>query len=119
MRGTLFLPILLDASAVIRSTCPLTGRAVELVVAPHGVTSSRREDLHVSFPAPAATDTTDVIGSFCRKVFFLAGDDAARGWRQTHREGMVLDLPTAYELGRRGIGPMLAQPSEQRWEMSR
>lgn len=75
-----------------RSRCPFTDRTVELVVAPDGVKSSRPEDLHVSFPSLAATDTANITGSFCCDVFFLAGTGAARTWRATHAEGMVLDL---------------------------
>jgi hypothetical protein len=37
---TLFLPALLHETAHVRSTCPVTGSVVELVVAPDGVTSA-------------------------------------------------------------------------------
>src|SRR3954452_21359527 len=72
---TLFLPALLRETAESRSTCPVTGSVVELVVAPDGVTSARPADLYVSFPPLAATDTADITGSFCCHVFFLAGAD--------------------------------------------
>jgi hypothetical protein len=34
----------------------------------------------VSFPAPAATSTADITGSFCCHVHFLAGRAAAEQW---------------------------------------
>ena len=116
---TLFLPTLLNATAVVRSRCPVTDRTIKLVVAPDGVKSSRPEDLHVSFPWLAATDTANITGSFCCDVFFLAGTAAARTWRATHAEGVVLDLRAAYELGCRAIKPMLGSASPAGMEMSR
>jgi len=92
---TLFLPTLLNATAVVRSRCPVTDGTVELVVAPDGVKNSRPEDLHVSFPSLAATDTANITGSFCCDVFFLAGTAAARTWRATHAEGLPLCLLVA------------------------
>ena len=103
---TLFLPALLNATARIASTCPQTGRAVELVVAPDGIAHAEPEMLHVSFPPPAATDTANITASFCCHVHFIAGDDAARDWQQTHPDGEVLELADAFALGRGAVVPL-------------
>lgn len=58
--------------------CPETGRTVELVVTPDGIECPEPQDRHVSFPAPATTDTAAITGSFCCHVHFPAGADAAR-----------------------------------------
>ena len=93
---TLFLPALLGATARVRSTCPVTGAGVELVVAPDAIQQAQPQDLYVSFPSPATTDAGDLTGSFCCHVHFLAGDDAARSWQDAHPEGAVLDLAAAF-----------------------
>ena len=96
---TLFLPGMLGATAYVRSVCPVTGCPVELVVAPDRVERADPADLHVSFPPPATTDTADITSTFCCHVYFLAGADAARAWRDAHPDGDVLDLAAAFELG--------------------
>jgi len=116
---TLFLPALLRQTADVRSLCPVTGSVVELVVAPDGVTSARPADLHVSFPSLAATDTDDITGSFCCHVFFLAGADAARTWRETRAEDSVFDVDAAFELGRRVVAALLEPGSSTVMEVSR
>jgi alkylmercury lyase len=105
---TLFLPSMLGTSAYVRSTCPVSGRAVELVVAPDGIEHADPARIHVSFPPLANTNTADITGTFCRHVHFLAGDDAARTWQQTHPEGHVLDLTAAFDLGCRTTAPLTA-----------
>ena len=59
------------------STCPMTGTAVRLTVAPAGVLAAHPEDVWVSFPAPGQTSTADIVESFCCHVHFLAGADTA------------------------------------------
>ena len=51
---SLFLPALLDRSANVESTCPVTGIDVRLTVDPDGVRRVDPQPLWVSFP-PAAT----------------------------------------------------------------
>ena len=105
---TLFLPAMLGATARVRSKCPVTGGRVELVVAPRSVEHADPPDLHVSFPPPATTNTADITGTFCGHVYFLAGPDAARTWRQAHPGGDTLDLAAAFELGCRTVAPLAA-----------
>jgi alkylmercury lyase len=108
---TLFLPGLLDTTARVRSTCPVSGQAVELVVAPDAVLSSSHADLSVSFPPLGATDFRDILNSFCCHVHFLTGDTAAADWRAANPGGYVLGLDTAFERGRDAASP-LRSPNE-------
>lgn len=105
---TLFLPVMLGATARVRSTCPVTGAAVELTVAPEGVEHAEPKPLSVSFPAIAATDTANITASFCCHVHFLAGDEAARVWQGAHPAGEVLDLDAAFALGCGTVSPLAA-----------
>jgi alkylmercury lyase len=95
---TLFLPAMLDQSADVISTCPVTGRSVWLTVDPNGVRHFDPQPLWVSFPPAATTSTADITGTFCCHVHFLA---APEPWLHEHPEGTVLSVHDAYELGRK------------------
>lgn len=81
---TLFLPGMLGATAHVRSACAVSGRAVDLVVAPDGVKQADPRGIRVSFPPLATTDTADIT---------------------------VLDLAAAFELGCRTTAPLTASSS--------
>ena len=97
---TLFLPSLLGREARVESSCPVTGTEVRLTVGPDGVQVAEPSALQVSFPAPASTDTADIIASFCCHVHFLAGQEAAAKWLAENQDGLTLSLDDAVELGR-------------------
>lgn len=116
---TLFLPALLDEPARVRSKCAVTGASVELVVTPRGVESACPEELYVTFPPLAGTDTREITSSFCCHVVFLAGAEAARVWEATHADGVALAVDAAYELGGRAVTPLLELASQTVTGMSR
>jgi alkylmercury lyase len=99
---------MLGATAHVRSACPVSGRPVELVVAPDRIERADPADVHVSFPPAATTDTADITATFCCHVHFLAGADAASTWQDAHPDGDVLDLAAAFELGRGATAPLAA-----------
>lgn len=104
---TLFLPALLDATATVTSTCPVTGTRVELTVSRDRIADPNPQDLLVSFPPIAETDTADITGSFCCHVHFLAGEHAAEAWLAKQPQGHVLRLDDALELGHRTVAALL------------
>ena len=79
----------------------MTGTPVELIIDPEGIRAADPADLWVTFPERAATTTTDIVGSFCCHVHFVAGESAAERWRGHHSAGMLLDLDDAHALGLR------------------
>ena len=97
---TLFLPSLLGREARVESSCPVAGTEVRLTVGADGVQFAEPSALQVSFPAPASTDTADIIASFCCHVHFLAGQEAAAKWLAENQDGLTLSLDDAVELGR-------------------
>jgi alkylmercury lyase len=97
---TLFLPALLDQPAHVESPCPVTGHAVRLSAEPSGFRDVHPDDVWVSFPPAATTSTTDITGTFCCHVHFLAGRAAADDWLSQHAGATALALPEAFELGR-------------------
>lgn len=97
----LFLPIVLDATIEVTSTCPATDVAISLTVDPHGVVDRDPDTAVMSFVEPDGTD--DVRGSFCALVHLFANCQAAAGWTGQVPGTFVLDLDDAFELGRRCI----------------
>ncbi len=73
---------------------------MRLTVGPDGVRVAEPSALQVSFPAPASTDTSHIIASFCCHVHFLARQDAAAKWLDENQDGLTLSLDDAVELGR-------------------
>jgi alkylmercury lyase len=109
----LFLPGLIGQEARVKSTCPVTGTEVRLTVRPAGVHNAEPASLLVSFPAPASTIISDITGSFCRHVRFLAGREAAEVWLAGDQGGLVLSLDDAVELGRLATRPLLEDGDPQ------
>lgn len=93
----LFLPLLLDEPGQVRSTCPVTGQPIALVVDPagtvHDVTPSTT---CVAITGPAAACATAGPGSaLCTQMPFLASPEAGRAWADEHDGVAVVDLTTA------------------------
>ena len=108
---TLFLPRMLDTTAHVSSTCPVSGRDVRLVVSPEGVEQADPAGIHLSFPPLASTNTADIRGTFCCHVRFLVGAEAVQTWLTAHPDGHVLDLAAAFELGCSATAPLIAARS--------
>lgn len=98
---TLFLPAVLGADAVVRSSDPQSDAAITLTVAPDAVTRRSHGHLVVSFLAPDDPFTDDIVTSFCHYVHFFTDADAARPWLAAHDGTFVVPLDDAFELGRR------------------
>lgn len=110
---TLFLPALLGRRVRVRSTCPVTSVVVRLDVMPDEIVAAEPADLGVSFPAQDAARVSDIIGSFCCHVHFLAGPHARYEWLNDSPAGIVLSLDDAFAVGRLATRDMHGQPKEE------
>ena len=102
---TLFLPALLGETAEVRSTCPVTGSVVELVVAPDAVKGAPaalwcRSRLWRPRTRPTSPARSVVTSSSSRAA-------AARKWRQTRADDLVFGVDAAFEPGRRAVMALL------------
>jgi alkylmercury lyase len=97
---TLFLPELLAASALVRSTCPATGQSVTLTVDDTGVHNVTPADAVLSLHTATATDLDDVIGTFCCFVHFFANDGAARAWAASRQGTFIASMAEGFDYGR-------------------
>jgi alkylmercury lyase len=110
---TLFLPELIGRTVAVRSTCPGTGRPVELVLAPDGVRDVSPAGAVLSFLRRETPFDADTITTFCRFVHFFADPRAADEWTTRHPGTFVLSIDDAAQLARavnrRSFGDALAR----------
>lgn len=94
----MFLPEVLGAALVVRSTCPASGEEIALRVSARAVEHVTPEDTVISFVTPDAADVAqDLRRVFCRKVRFFT---SARAAGVSHSEGATLLTPRlAHRLG--------------------
>lgn len=93
----LFLPLLLDEPAHVRSTCPVTGQPIALAVDPAGtVQDVAPPTTCVAIAGPAAACAAAGPDSeLCMQMPFLASPEAGRAWAADHDGVAVVDLATA------------------------
>ncbi len=94
----MFLPELLGATLVVRSTCPASGEEIALRVSAWAVEHVTPKATMISFVTPdAAAVAQDFRRAFCRKVRFFTSERAAGA---SHSEGAALLTPRlAHRLG--------------------
>jgi alkylmercury lyase len=98
---TLFIPELLNTTALVESTCPATGERVALTVHPDGIDLAG-EPPFVSLATPEPTKATaDIVSHFCCHVQFFASEFAGREWVSQHPGTFLATLDQAWQLGRR------------------
>lgn len=98
---TLFIPELLNTTALVESTCPATGARITLSVGPDGFEPAGPPP-SVSLVAPELTKAAaDIVSHFCCHVHFLASEVAAREWISKQPGTFLATLDQAWQLGRR------------------
>lgn len=97
---TLFLPPLLGGTAEVESSCPATGRAINLRVGARGIEAADPETNVLSFVVPLEADVErNVIETFCCHVYFLASPDAGKRWVAQHPGTLLLSLLDGWQIG--------------------
>lgn len=101
---TLFLPILLQESAAISSTCPVTARPIKLEVRPSGeVLNVQPATTMVAIVGPAVLDGCEKAGpssAICTQMPLLADPRAGQQWLQDRPGVAIVDIDTAATLAR-------------------
>src|SRR5713226_8052895 len=74
---SLFLPVMLQQTALVSSRCPTTGEAIRLTITPQGVTSKHPASAVISIviPQPRTSgleSVEEIWTTFCRHVHFFA-----------------------------------------------
>lgn len=104
----LFLPLLLDERAAVRSTCPVTGEVIGLTVEPDGtITELTPATAHVAVVGPAIADCCGATGpgsAVCTQMPLLSAADTAETWVAGRHGVAVVDLATGMEIARSYAG---------------
>lgn len=98
---SLFIPVILQRTAEVESTCPVSKAPIRLRARPDGVAGLDPVETVVSMLIPEAGDFGEnVLARFCHYVHFFASPELGREWA-ARREGILLRTPDeAHELGR-------------------
>ncbi len=94
----LFLPHVLGLPARIESTCPVSGRRIQLRVGPEGIESCKPDGALMSLVVPGSRLKGNVRSNLCCHVHFFATENAARAWSSEHEGSTLLPVSGASEL---------------------
>lgn len=97
---TLFVTEILGSETRVSSVDPNNGDAVELTIAPDGVTSLKPEDAVVSLLLPDGDFGPDTIARFCHHIHFFSSDLSAEEWIDDRSGVFAVSVDEAFELGR-------------------
>ncbi|HET8911667.1 MAG TPA: organomercurial lyase MerB [Ktedonobacteraceae bacterium] len=98
---TLFYPILLQQTAQVESTCPVTGKHIRLTVSPKRVEFYEPSGAVMSLVVPEALEAwSNIRGSFCNHIYFFENRFVAQDYLATNTGTMILTIEEAFELGR-------------------
>jgi len=99
---SLFIPELLNATAIITSQCPTTGELIKLKVSPKEIESIFPDRTIISFLAPSQNALKEnVTRNFCRYVNFFSSQAAGQAWNKSHPGSFLLSLQDAFDIGKK------------------
>ena len=110
---SLFLPVMLQQTALVSSRCPVTGEVIQLTITPEGVTSYQPASAAISIVIPQPTkhgleSVEEIWTTFCRHVYFFSSPQAAQEWVAARgQEIAILTIEEAFELGRLTLSEVL------------
>jgi len=110
---SLFLPVMLQQTALVSSQCPATGEVIRLTITPEGVTSYQPESAAISIVIPQPTtkgleSVEEIWTTFCHQIHFFASPQAAQEWVAARaQEIAILTIEEAFELGRLTLSEVL------------
>ena len=99
---TLMIPVILGRPALVESTCPQTGEAIRVEVAPGGVERIAPPDAVVTAVRPAG-QVTDVRSATCDHGHFFSSIAATAAWADAHPDGHIHPVAEAFALDRQVI----------------
>src|SRR5260370_6436769 len=109
----LFLPVMLQQTALVTSRCPVTGETIRLTITPEGVTSKHPDSAAISIVIPQPTTSglesvEEIWTTFCHHIHFSASLQAAQEWvAAREQEIAILAIEEAFELGRLTLSELL------------
>jgi len=97
---SLFIPQILQSSAQVESTCPVTGEKIRLTVAPDRIEKRAPRDVSMSFIVPDASGVREnPITNFCHYVHFFMSPEVGGRWCSENDGTFIMSLDDAFDLG--------------------
>jgi len=97
----LFIPQIINKTADVESTCPVTNTKINLTVSPKGIVEHSPEDIVISMINPdAGKITEDVIKNFCHFIYFFSSEKAGKEWVSKNEGTFLLTLEETQELSK-------------------
>jgi len=110
---SLFLPVMLQQTALVSSRCPSTGETIRLTITPEGVTSKHPASAAISIVIPQPTTSglesvEEIWMTFCHHIHFFSSPQAAQEWfAAREQEIAIFTIEEAFELGRLTLSEVL------------
>jgi alkylmercury lyase len=97
----LAFPAVLERTARVISSCPVTGQAIRLTVTPETIADLEPASAVVSVHLPSEdTDVCHIQEDICNDGLFFASRDVACTWPSLHPRAVLLSVEEAAQLGR-------------------
>jgi len=96
----LFLPIVLNKSARVDSSCAVTGARVRVAVSPNAIEMVEPAGAVMAIIVPETSEVRcGVRHAFCDNVHFFSSSEAASEWAAERKGATILSVENAYRLG--------------------
>lgn len=97
----LFLPEIIGEHASVATTCPASGQAINLEIAPDRIVASSPPGVVMSFVAPDAQSCRENLrGALCSHVNLFAGTNIFVDWAKSRPGVAYIPLVEAFDLAR-------------------
>ena len=99
---SLFIPEILQKSARVESTCPVTGDKIRLTATPEGVQAVDPPGAVMSFVLPErAKIEENVVRNFCHYVHFFSSAEAGSQWVSENDGTFIASMREAFALAKK------------------
>ena len=106
----IFLPGLLEETAEVESTCPVTGKRIQLTITPEGVTQHSPAGTVLSIAVPGVscnretpsdeTDRARRARESCQQMYFFHSRAAAEAWIRDYPGVVIFTVEEAWQLAK-------------------
>ena len=93
----ILFPILLHRPGVVRSTCPTTGRAIQIAITPQDLVRVDPPAAVVSLVRPGGK-VTDTRCECCQRGHFFSSPEAAAGWLRENPDGWLHTVAEEFQV---------------------
>ena len=109
----LFIPRLINKSAKVESTCPVSKCLIRLLIEPDRIGQCNPDGAYISIvPLGSCQLKVNVRDSFCCHVHFFDSHDTAHTWLLEHEDAFILPVNKAFKLAKIIADQLLKLPEE-------